>query len=166
MSSAGTSQKSTKGVLPSIARGAIGGVLAGIPFILVTLWFSASIGNPAQGPLLAISTIVLGSGAMESGEASATVGVIVHFVLSALYGIVFGLLAARLRSNAIIAVVGTAYGAVLFVVNFLVIAPLAFPPLAMANKPFELVVHVVFGTLLSFALFGGRSPERGRGVSP
>ncbi len=52
------------------------------------------------------------------------------------------------------ALAGTIYGALLYVVNFLVIAPLAFPIFEMANQPFELVVHVVFGTVLSLAFFG------------
>jgi uncharacterized membrane protein YagU involved in acid resistance len=158
MSSTSTSRHSRPSVMSSIARGAIGGILAGIPFILVTMWFAASMGNPAQGPLMAISTIVLGGDAVQTGAANAGVGLVVHIVLSAVLGIVFGLLAARLRSDAVIAVAGTVYGALLYVVNFLVIAPIAFPALEMANQPFELFAHLVFGNLLSFALFSwGRS---------
>ena len=52
------------------------------------------------------------------------------------------------------ALAGTAYGLLLYVVNFLVLAPLAFTTFQAANQPFELFAHLVFGTLLSFAFFG------------
>ena len=53
-----------------------------------------------------------------------------------------------------VAVAGTAYGLLLYVVNFLVLTPLVFTTFRMANQPFEVVAHLVFGTLLSFAFFG------------
>jgi hypothetical protein len=40
------------------------------------------------------------------------------------------------------------------VVNFLVLAALAFTTFRMANQPFEVFAHLAFGTLLSFAFFG------------
>ena len=45
------------------------------------------------------------------------------------------------------------YGAALYVLNFKILTPLAFPVFKMANQPFELVVHIVFGTLLGLVLF-------------
>ena len=38
-------------------------------------------------------------------------------------------------------------------VNFLVLAALAFTTFRMANQPFEVFAHLAFGTLLSFAFF-------------
>ena len=136
-----------------LARGALGGLAAGAAFIAVTMWFATSVGDPAKGPLLMISTIVKGDAAMANGTASAGVGLAVHAALSALFGVAFAVLASRLRTNGALAVTGTAYGAALYLLNFKVFAPAAFPVLEMANQPFELVVHVVFGTLLSLALF-------------
>jgi hypothetical protein len=134
-------------------RGAVAGLLAGAAFIAVTMWFASSMGDPAQGPLKMISTIVLGQGALESGTASAGVGLVVHAVLSVAFGIAFGLIAPLLRTNGTAALVGAVYGALLYVVNFLVVAPIAFPVFAMANQPFELVVHIVFGVLLAFGFY-------------
>jgi uncharacterized membrane protein YagU involved in acid resistance len=91
---------------------------------------------------------------MAAGTASPTVGVLVHLVLSALFGAVFALVVPWLRTNGTVAVAGTAYGLLLYVVNFLVLAPLLFPTFQAANQPFEVFAHVVFGTLLSFAFFG------------
>jgi uncharacterized membrane protein YagU involved in acid resistance len=90
----------------------------------------------------------------DAGTASPTVGVLVHLVLSALIGAVFALAVPRLQTNGTVAVAGTAYGLLLYVVNFLVLTPLLFTTFQAANQSFEVFAHLVFGTLLSFAFFG------------
>lgn len=138
----------------ALVRGAVGGMLAGAVFVGVTMWFVASLGDPAKMPLMMIAAIVQGQEALMAGTASPVVGALVHMAMSAAFGVGFALLTLRTRTNGALAVAGTAYGAVLYLVNFLVVSPLLFPWFGDANQPFELVIHVVFGTLLSFALFG------------
>jgi uncharacterized membrane protein YagU involved in acid resistance len=146
-----------------LARGVIGGIVVGALFIGVTMWFADSTGGEAKGPLMMISTIVLGEGAMTDGTASAGVGALVHFVLSALFGVIFALAVPAFRTNGTLLIAGTAYGALLYVVNFLIFARTLFPVLEMANQPFEVVVHVVFGTLLAMAFLSSDS-RRGEPV--
>lgn len=143
-----------------ILRGAVGGAIAGGVFIAITSWFSQSLGDPADGPLMMISTIVKGDGAMEAGTASVPLGWVVHAVLSVAFGVAFGVISPWFKTNGTVALAGIAYGSALYVLNFLIISPLAFPIFKMANQPFELIVHVVFGVLLSLAFFG--SGVRGR----
>jgi uncharacterized membrane protein YagU involved in acid resistance len=137
-----------------LLRGAVGGILAGMVFAGVTMWFADSTGGKATMPLHMISTIVKGDKAMAAGTTSVGLGLLVHMVLSALFGMVFALVVPRLRTNGTVALAGTLYGVVLHVVNFLVLAPLTFTVFQDANQPFELFAHMVFGTLLSFAFFG------------
>lgn len=146
-----------------VARGVVGGVVAGALFIAVTMWFADSTGGEAKGPLMMISTIVLGKTAMADGTASVGIGAIVHFALSALFGALFALVAPRFRTNGTLLIAGTAYGALLYVVNFLIFARTLFPVLKMANQPFEVVVHLVFGTLLAMAFLSSDS-RRGEPV--
>ncbi len=134
--------------------GAAAGIVAGAAFGAVTMWFAASTGDPAKGPLLMISTIVQGEEAMRTGTASVGVGLAVHMVLSALFGVLFAVLVSRVKGDALLAWSGPLYGAVLYLLTFKVLSPVAFPVFEMANQPFELVVHVVFGTLLSLILLG------------
>ena len=136
-----------------LVRGVIGGLIAGAIFIALNMWFSTSTGGPPNGPLLAISTIVKGDAAMAAGATSVPLGWFVHFVLSALFGLVFALAAARLGTNGSLALAGVVYGALLYVVNFQILAPLFFKVFTGANQPFELVAHVVFGVVLSLLLF-------------
>jgi uncharacterized membrane protein YagU involved in acid resistance len=137
-----------------LVRGAVGGVAAGLVFVAVTMWFASSSGGKAEMPLRMISTIVKGDQAMATGTTSPVLGVAVHVVLSVLFGMVFALAVPRFRTNGTVALAGTAYGLLLYVVNFLVLTPLVFSTFKAANQPFEVVAHLVFGTLLSFAFFG------------
>ena len=137
-----------------LVRGAVGGVAAGLVFAAVTMWFADSTGGKAEMPLRMISTIVKGDQAMAAGTSSPALGAVVHLVVSALFGILFALAVPRFRTNGTVALAGTVYGLLLYVLNFLVLTPLAFTTFRMANQPFEVVAHLVFGTLMSFAFFG------------
>ena len=106
-----------------LVRGAIGGLGAGLVFILVTMWFASSMPDGQPGnPLRLISTIVNGKSALQDGTASVGTGWIVHLVLSALFGMLFAVVVPMFRTNGTVALAGGLYGALLFVVNFLIIA--------------------------------------------
>src|SRR6266700_4639105 len=143
-----------------LVRGVVGGVLSGLVFAAVTIWFTSSTGGKSDMPLRMISTIVLGD-AMMKGTTSPGVGWLVHLVLSAGFGVVFALLVPWLRSNAGIAVAGTVYGAVLFVLNFLIPDQLFFTTFKAANKPSNFPAHRCSATrrLFSF-LRAGVAGER------
>jgi len=137
-----------------ILRGAIGGAAAGAVFMFVTMWFADSVGDPSTGPLMMISTIVKGEAAMANGTADPTLGWIIHGAISVMFGVAFALVAPWFRTNGTVALAGIVYGALLYVLNFLVIAPVVLPIFEMANQPFELAIHIVFGALLGLAFFG------------
>lgn len=141
-----------------IGRGAIGGFVAGVVFIGVTMWFAASNGNPPLMPFMLISTELLGPSAVAQGNASAPLGMLVHAVQSVGFGIVFALFARRLRSNGAIAVAGASYGLVIFLLTFVVLAQFVpwFRAFTNASYPFEFFAHMVYGTLLGFALYRPR----------
>jgi len=109
-------------------RGIVGGVVSGAGFLAVTMWFATSIGDPAKAPLLMMSTILEGDEAMMTGAASTATGLAVHLVLSAFFGLVFAVVASRMRTNGGIALAGTAYGALLYLLNFKVLAPVGSGP--------------------------------------
>lgn len=76
-----------------------------------------------------------------------------HLALSALYGAVFGglvALVAALRSSVgVLVLAGSLYGLALWLVNFYVIAPVAFAWFQDANAAVQFVAHVFFfGALL------------------
>ncbi|MGI8574762.1 MAG: hypothetical protein ACR2MA_05340 [Egibacteraceae bacterium] len=144
-----------------IARGAIGGLIAGAVFIAINMWFLASTGQPAVAPFRLISTLVLGAGAIQSGAASVPLGIAVHAVLSIVFGVVFAFASPLFKSNGTIALAGGIYGALVYVVNFLIIAFTVFPQFQNPNGPLEFAAHVVFGHLLAVFFYssGVRSHE-------
>ena len=146
-----------------LIRGALGGFVAGLVFIGITMWFSDSLGNPAEGPLKLISTLVLGGDAMMTGDANAGLGFLVHSVLAAAFGMIFALAVPVFGNNGTLALAGGIYGALLYVVNFQLIARAGIERfLEGPNQPFELVIHIVFGHLLAVAFYsaGRRRGER------
>jgi hypothetical protein len=143
-----------------IGRGAVGGAVAGIIFGAANMWYASSTGMPSVMPLQMIATIVQGEGALADGSASPVLGAVVHMVLSVAFGVGLGLLLHRIAADATRATIGLFYGLALYLVNFLVIAPIAFPVFREANQPFELVVHVVFGAVAVLFLLQHRVGRR------
>jgi hypothetical protein len=153
MSVRATEREARPSVVSYVVRGAIGGLLAGAVFIGVTMWFVTTLGNPAVAPLNLISSIVLGADALQSGAASVPVGVVVHVVLSLLFGAALGLVASRLPNDATIAVAGLVFGLGLYILNFQIIGRLVLPQFQMPNQPFEVFAHLTYGALTAPFVF-------------
>jgi hypothetical protein len=113
-------------------------------------------------PLRMIAAMVLGKQALDPSYSLLTVvavGLPVHMMLSAIFGVILALLfvyiPALARSATARLVVATLYGFALWIVNFYVIARAAgwswFPD--NTNAVVELIAHtVMFGTVLGIAL--------------
>jgi hypothetical protein len=143
--------------------GALSGFLAGVAFIALHSWFAVSAGEDALAPFRTVATIV------EGPYPTTTVigiGMAVHAVLSAVFGLIFAALLAplRRRSAGWLAWAGLLFGGVVYLVDFQVLA--RFVPwfsafLLVANQPFELAVHLVFGAVLAALLLLAK-PRRAR----
>lgn len=156
-----TPDRSAEPLGPRLLRGAIGGLVFGTVFIVLNMWFTASVGNPALAPFKLISTIVLGAGAIQAGSASVPVGLAVHAVLSILFGAIFALFVPLFRTNGTVALAGGIYGMALFAVNFLIVAQTWLTQFQGPNLPVEFMAHAIFGHLLALAFYssGARSGE-------
>ena len=104
-----------------------------------------------------ISSIALGAQALDPGYSIITagaVGLIIHVILSAVYGVIFvSLLGLIKRFNAPLntrMIFGLLFGLALWIINFLIIAPLAFPQFTEMNQFWNgFVAHTfVFGAAL------------------
>jgi hypothetical protein len=150
----------TRSPLAYAARGAVGGIAGGAVFIGVTMWFAATMGNPATAPLKLISTILLGADALKSGDASVPLGIAIHTVLSIAFGVVLGLIASRLANDGAIAVAALGYGLVLYLVNFQLLGRTVLPQFQNPNQPFEVFAHLVFAAVVAPFLFRYDPPAR------
>lgn len=129
------------------------------------MWFSATQGNPAVAPFNLISSILLGADSLTAGTASVPLGVAIYFINSLVFGIILGLVAARLPSNASIAVAALVYGLVLYLVNFQLIGRFILPQFQMPNQPFEVLAHLVFGAVTALFLFHREQRSLGRAAT-
>ncbi len=135
----------------TIAEGVGWGLLAGLLFAIVEMIGAAAMGASALSPWRAFASTVLGQRALEQTPPGTTfiVGVVAHFVLSAIYGLVYAF-ANRLvsdetrRSYGREAALGLLFGIALYVVNFQVIARLVYPWFRNAPQLWQFILHTVF----------------------
>lgn len=141
-----------------VISGLLIGIVAGIVFATFEMIVAALMGMGFFAPLRMISAIVLGEQALDpsySLGAATIVGLIVHMILSAIYGLIYGLAVSAwslLRQGAWLVLVGSLYGLLLWLVNFYVIAPIAFPWFGMADPVVQFIAHAFFGTAVGLLL--------------
>jgi uncharacterized membrane protein YagU involved in acid resistance len=157
-----------------IKAGALGGLVAGLVFAMFEM-IMAAILNSSDAffmPLRMIGAIVLGEQALMPTYGLATaavVGLIVHMMLSIIFGIAFGVIVALIpalaQSTGALLVSASAYGLLIWLVNFYIIARLAgwpwFPD--QTNPAVQFVAHTFFyGTILGWLVHRNVAPEQPR----
>lgn len=148
-----TARLSAYGPSELLQAGAVAGLVAGLGFILANMIYATSQGLPAIAPFLAIGTIFFIDDMPQMTPAYALAGVITHFSLSILFGMVFAFLVPLFPTIKALAVGAIGYGLALYVVNFLVLGNLIFEWFAPGDggpdQIYELIVHpAVYGVLL------------------
>ena len=153
--------------------GALTGVLAGLVFALFQVIMSAvGLGTPLGELIEMVEGVTFGGGSAPIGAPAIAapeiaIAGLTHLVLSAIYGAVFGAVASKvgaLRNNRI-ALIGaaTVFGLLIWIVNFFVIAPVAFPWFAQTNAVVQFFAHTLFyGTVLGLLLEVTMIPTRRR----
>lgn len=144
------------------------GLIAGAVFMVLEMgmvWLF--MGESPWAPPRMIAAIVLGKDVLPMPEQPATfaMGVMlaamaVHFTLSIVYGLIGAWLVHRFDWLGGVSI-GAAFGLALYLVNFHVIAPVAFPWFTMAQNWISVFAHVVFGAVLGACYIALRKP-RGR----
>lgn len=140
--------------------GAVAGIVAGLVMAVYAMMASATFLH--QGfftPLYGIASPLVGPGAMKTSMMQgisfnfgpAMLGIMVHMLWSALYGVIFGLIvaAARLRGGFAL-VAGLVYGLLVFLFMSYVALPIvgvASMP-GMVGYPSFIAEHLLFGAVL------------------
>lgn len=129
--------------------GLIAGLIAGAIELVVLAGLMIGQGLSIWMPVRMTAAIVMGSGVLAPADtfnAGATVAaLIIHFGLSAIYGVVIAFLIRNLDRMPALAV-GVAFGIAVWLVNYFVLAPSLFPWLTALrgawSTPF---LHAIFG---------------------
>jgi hypothetical protein len=134
----------------SVNEGITAGIIAGVIFAMMEIIGAAKMGNPALMPVRMFASVVLGKAAMEGPLGTAlVVGTIAHLALSAVLGIVYGLMSARLseatkKSFARQAGIGILFSLAVWFVNFQIIARVLYPWFLRTPQFLQLMMHGLF----------------------
>jgi hypothetical protein len=134
----------------SIKEGISFGIIAGIIFAVAQMLAAGVMGEIGLMPLRMFASIVMGSGALTSTEVAMTVflGMLVHLVLSAAFGAIYGLIEDRLshdlrHSVAKQALFGMVYGVLLWFVNYQLIARIMYPWFLAPPQGIQMMIHAL-----------------------
>ena len=137
------------GLESRVSRGVVGGLFAGLVFLLANMAFATSQDMPAVAPMLDISTIFHLSDKPEVTPENISVGLVTHLTLSSLFGVAFALIVPLLRGPRAVLLGALAFGIGLYVFNFQILGRLFFEWFQEGpNQLFELFIHAVYGLLL------------------
>jgi hypothetical protein len=149
--------------------GLASGLAVGVLFGLAEMIGSAFLRAPVLSPWRAFASTVLGRRALAETPLGAAliVGVIAHFALSAIYGVVFAVanhaLGPETRGNASReAAIGLLFGLGLYVLNFQIIVRVIYPWFRMANQPAQVIYHTAFFGLPLALLVASRERRAAR----
>ena len=137
------------------------GLIAGLIFAIVQMIAAAAAGISALAPLRMAGSVVLGSAALDQTQGGAVLmGILVHAVLSAAFGFLYGIANAkgtrRTQTDWGRQVgLGLAFGALLWFVNFQLIARGFFPWFLEPNQFAQLLMHAVFFGLPLSLMYAG-----------
>jgi hypothetical protein len=151
--------------------GITGGVLAGSAYALAQAAMSGLQGRPLIEPLRLTASLVLGGTALDPESLSPpAVGLFVHLMISAFYGVVFLFLHWELKrhdeTRERLILDGALFGFAIWVINFFVIAPRAYPQFLVLDPVWiGLVAHAFFfgaalGVYVGALQFSGEECER------
>lgn len=138
------------GSLSAPVAGVVAGLVAGGAYLLAQITFAATLHGGGAEPLQRIAAILMGPDlAPPPAEWSSTVtgmGLLIHFALAVVFGRLVGAVAGD-RGLAGASIAGAAVGAALYALNFLLIAPDAFPWFEQSPPLTTLVNHLLFGAI-------------------
>lgn len=137
------------------------GLIAGLIFAIIQMISAAAAGMSALAPLRMAGSLLLGTAAFDETQGGAVLtGVLVHAVLSAAFGFLYGIANAkgtrRTQTDWGRQVgLGLAFGAVLWLVNFQIIARLFYPWFLEPNQFVQLLMHALFFGLPLSLMYAG-----------
>lgn len=127
------------------------GLVAGVLFATMQIAGSAMMGQAPLMPLRMFASVLVGHGAMQSPSLGSVVvvGILVHLILSAGFGLIYGIVNARLSSKTETSwgrqtALGLLFGAMLWLVNFQIVARILYPWFLTTPQLLQMAMHAMF----------------------
>lgn len=154
-----------------VGGGILAGIIAGIVLAIFAMAYAGATGMGGMSPMRMIAATVQGVDALIGGGGTLALGMLIHLVVSAVFGIIFAALLPRGTSGTAAAGWGVLYGIVIWAGMRYIGVPLVNSTMAarlpmMAGAFF--IEHLLFGVTLGITpalvsrLSGQRSPAEVR----
>ena len=156
MSTAPSTLRPSVSPLPNIIGlgGAIAGLGGGLAMAIIGALASLSLGNDIWLESKQIAATVYGSAAVAQPGFVAgpvIVGTLLHFVMAALLGAIFGIVTRRVlhltSDYGVPLLTGLIYGLLVWLVAYFVVLPVVNPLLREAYAPSFIIQHIVYGAV-------------------
>lgn len=137
----------------SVGAGISAGIVGALVMSLFAMIVFAFRGQGFFTPLQVMGALFMGGSALTYELWSTLLGLGIHMVTGAVFGVLFALLARPITSQSMRMAAGLAYGAVIFLVMTYLVLPWANPIMAMAIEPgWFFLYHLAFGLVLPLML--------------
>jgi hypothetical protein len=140
------------------AGGAIAGLIGGLAMAVVGALLALATQADIWYMPKAIAAVVLGQPALANtgfDAAPVIVGTLIHFIVSAVLGVIYALLMSRVlrvtTEYGAPVVGGLVYGAVIWLIAYFIVAPLLNPLLLEVYAPSLIIQNLVYGTVTGLA---------------
>ncbi|HWQ13452.1 MAG TPA: hypothetical protein VNL77_11665 [Roseiflexaceae bacterium] len=147
------------------AAGVIAGLVGGLAMAVVGALLALATQVDIWFMPKAIAAVVMGRAAVANpgfDAAPVVVGTLIHFVVSALLGVIYALLMSRVlrvtTEYGAPVVGGLVYGALIWLVAYFIVVPLINPMLQEVYQPSFIIQNLVYGTVTGIAYMMAR-PE-------
>jgi hypothetical protein len=129
-----------------------GGLIAGLVFLVAEMLMVMLFMNQSPwAPARMIAAMVLGRDVLPPpADFDATIvmsAMAIHFPLSIVYGLAAGWIVHRLNNTNVL-LIGGAFGLAIYLVNFYLIAPAAFPWFIEVRNGITALAHLIYGLVL------------------
>lgn len=151
----------------AVAAGITSGLLGGLAMGLVAMLHAASLGQDLWQPLRLIAAALYGRGALVGGMNVVWAGLILHLVVSAVLGLLFGMVVGRRWETGPAFGLGLVWGAAVWAAMTFIVLPIVNPIMrvSVAQMPgIWFTLHLIFGAFFFLspalsALFSGQPRE-------
>jgi hypothetical protein len=131
--------------------GLIAGVIAGVVMAMAAMMVMPVMGRGLTYPVKLMAGTVQGEDALEGGPSSDMVGGMIHMMMSAVLGLIFGLIMSGLGLSGIwtLIIAGVIFALIVWVAMQYFVLPLVDQVMAQGMPPMAFAMtHVVFGVVL------------------
>lgn len=133
--------------------GIIAGLIAGVVMAMVAMMLMPMLGHGVMYPVKLMAGTFQGQAALAGGMGTDMLGLMIHMMMSAVLGLIFGLIIGGLGLHGLLTLIiaGIVFALIVFVVNWFVTLPIVDKVMREGISPMVFgMTHVFYGVVLGW----------------